>query len=849
VNLRTPFSTSATLAAIPLAALGFQLYGVLLSPPVGFFVLALVLALLALRRWRSGLRWCLIYACCTVLYASWVAETGLKARLKAGLEGESMVLRGFVSAMPQTFEQGIRYKFWVTACHGIECPIGQTLRLAHYAGFGKKEVALPPLLKLGTDLCLKVKLKRALSPLNPYAFDAELRALEEGIVATGSIRAEVACDGLVGSLDLMNQTQDQTKNAAFLPLSETTHFEEVLPRLQAWIEGLRTRLRDSLKVSLDHAVPDTDRYHRVAKATIIALVVGEQSAIPNTWWTIFNQTGVGHLMSISGLHITLFAGIALAALKALFRQAQVAALLFRLGLQSNRLSWLLAVLAAFAYSLISGWGIPAQRTCWMLAAAAWALNAGRSKKMSQVLALAATVVTLMDPWAPMAAGFWLSFAAVAALVWCGAREHATRQAWYKSALRSQLAATIALAPMGAMFFGAFSMVGPLANAFAIPFVSSLLTPFVLGMALLSTLFSGLASVLLYPAIISTRWMLQALEWMAGFSWAGLTLMRPNGFVLVIASLACVGLLSPFTSGLAKAQGIKKWFNPRLIYLSGLVPLLSAPVESPGADEVWLTAFDVGQGMAILIETQRRRLLYDAGPSYGSESEAGSRIIIPYLRARGFDSIDALVISHQDSDHSGGAKEVTKRLSPAWLSSSLNEQSTLFGVRHVPCREGQAWQWGSAGWRFLHPAQTNTTAVKSKTNAKSCVLQLKHPAVSVLLPGDLEAAQERRLVSEYGEEGLKSQVLFAPHHGSASSSSAIFLNHVRPDWAVFQVGYRNRFKHPSSKVLPRYEELGAQILRTDHHGAIQMRFKVGQEPSIRRFRLDDQPYWRMSATGD
>jgi competence protein ComEC len=502
----------------------------------------------------------------------------------------------------------------------------------------------------------------------------------------------------------------------------------------------------------------------------------------------------------------------------------------------------------------------------MLAAAAWALNTGRSKRMSQVLALAAAVVTVMDPWAPMAAGFWLSFAAVAALVWCGAREYFSPQPWYQSAIRSQVAATIALAPMGAMFFGSFSLVGPLANAFAIPFVSSLLTPFVLCTGLLSTFWSSAASVLLYPAILSTRWMLQVLEWMAGFSWAGMTLMRPNGFVLIVASLACIGLLSPFSSKRRelRIEGGRpnrldsrpattvldrlrfQLLSPRLAYALGLVTLISAPLERPRAGELWLTSFDVGQGMAILIETDHGRLLYDAGPSYGSESEAGSRIIIPYLRARGFDSIDALVVSHLDSDHSGGAKEVAKKLAPHWVSSSLSEHASLFGRKHIPCREGQAWQWGDAQWRFLHPGEINTTAVKSKTNAKSCVLHLKHPAASLLLPGDLEAAQERRLVSQYGFEGLKSRVLVAPHHGSASSSSAAFLEAVGPEWAIFQVGYRNRFKHPSHKVLPRYEELGVQILRSDHHGAIQMRFKVGQEPIIRRFRQDDPPYWRMQA---
>jgi competence protein ComEC len=849
VKLSSPFSNAAPLLAIPLAALGFQLFGVLLPMSVSLLLLFLASLLVILRRRKFAKCSWLLFACITVVYASWLAELGLSARLSPKMEGENLVLRGFVNAMPQSFEQGIRYRFWVSACSGSDCPLGQTVRLAQYSGFGNKPSAPLPQLGMGRDLCLKVRLKRTLSPLNPYAFDAELRSLEEGIVATGNIRGEVDCKQVAS---LAGEEQS---------LRETSAREQFVPRLQAWVELKRTALRDHLKRSLERSSTDDDRINRVAKATIIALVVGEQSAIPNAWWTIFNQTGVGHLMSISGLHITLFAGIALSVFKGLFRLPLCVALVHRCGLQSNRLSWFLAVLAAFTYSLISGWGIPAQRTCWMLAAAAWALNTGRSKRMSQVLALAAAVVTVMDPWAPMAAGFWLSFAAVGALVWCGAREHLSAQAWYASALRSQVAATIALAPMGAAFFGAFSLVGPLANAFAIPFVSSLLTPYVLGFALLSTVWSSAASFFLYPAIVSTRWMLQALEWMAGLSSASMDLMRPTWFVLVIASAACIGLLSPYCSSrrgakalvttqkLASPRGVTlaglRLRNTRYVYLMGLVPLLTAPLEKPLSDELWLTAFDVGQGMAILIETDQRRLLYDAGPTYGSESEAGSRIIAPYLRARGASRIDALIISHQDSDHAGGAKEITKRFLPYWISSSLNEQASLFERKHIPCREGQGWHWGDAHWRFLHPGDTNTTAVKSKTNAKSCVLRLDHPAVSVLLPGDLEAAQERRLVTEYGAT-LKSGVLIAPHHGSASSSSQAFLDAVQPTWAIFQVGYRNRFKHPSHKVLPRYEELGVRVLRSDHDGAVQMRFKVGQAPVIRRFRVDEPPYWRLQA---
>jgi competence protein ComEC len=815
-------SGASPLLSVPLAAFCFQANGELMATwAVVGLVLVVLSALAGAALWRNHswpklLCLWLAYGGLSALNADGQAKQALELRLAPEVEGEVLLVKGFVNAMPLHGEQGIRYRFWVSACQGQACPLARTLRLSQYAGFGKNRDLSLAEFPSDRDLCLQVKLKRPVSTLNPYAFDAELRALEEGIAATGGIRAVLDCGPLT------------TRFTAHASLAE-----QVMPRLLATVERARARLRDSLRRALELASSDRDRLSLAAKATIVALVVGEQSAISNAWWTIFNQTGVGHLMSISGLHITLFAALTLGALRLLFRVKRVFAVLLCLRIAPSTFSWLLAVMAAFSYSLISGWGIPAQRTCWMLAAAAWGLSCGRSKRMSKVLALGAALVTVLDPWAPMAAGFWLSFGAVAALVWCGARDDSRPQPWYRSALRTQSAATLSLAPLGAMFFGSFSMVGPLANAFAIPFVSSLLTPYVLITSLLSTLWSAAAGWVLVPAVWSTRWMLIALESLANLPWSTLTLARPSGFGLLVASLACAGLLSPMGKARVKA-----------LYGLGLLPLMTIPVETPQEDELWLTAFDVGQGMAVLIETSTRRLMYDAGPSYGSESEAGSRIILPYLRARGISSIDAMVISHADNDHSGGARELAGKLKPAWTASSLTDSERLYQRRHYPCVEGQRWVWGNAQWEFLHPALNNVTAVKSTTNARSCVLQLRHPAVTVLLPGDLEAAQEKRLVAQYGEL-LQSQVLLAPHHGSASSSSEAFLKAVKPTWAIFQVGYRNRFRHPSSKVLPRYEALGTGILRSDRDGAIHLRFKSGRPPEVRRIRMEQPPYWRIA----
>ncbi len=860
---RTPFGPLPPLLGFSLGALTFHLQG-RLWPPAVLWALALAGAGLLLlgsglgaalakvrwpaagtvpshvvglpaweRRLHTGFLAAVLFGLC---WAGLQAARGVDSRLDPALEGRPLRLHGWVSAMPSRFEQGWRYRFWVQACEDPDCPVGQTLRLNAYAQQGRSAGPPAPLaaLPVGRPICLSARLKRPLAPLNPDAFDAELRALEEGVVAIGSLRATVPCPQTAWPL-------------------QASAWEQVPARLLTGIEWLRTRLRDRLVRSLstpslraadrlakrqgrageearEEQEPVFERLRPVAAATLVALVVGEQNAIPGRWWTIFNLTGVGHLMSISGLHITLFAGLMLAALKALCQVRIVARALHRLRLSPVRLRWSLAVAAALGYSLIAGWGIPAQRTCWMLTAAAWSLNSGRSKRLSRVLALAAFMVTLLDPWAPMAPGFWLSFAAVAALVWFGGREQLQRGAAWREAVRAQVAATLALAPMGALFFGAFSVVGPLANAWAIPFVSALLTPYVLGCALLCLVLPTLASWLLLPALWATAWMLHVLEWMSTWPMAAWPLARPSGVTLVLASLACVALLAPMP------------LRGRPLFALGIVPLLSTPGEHPRPGELWLSAFDVGQGMAVLIESDGRRLLYDAGPSHGSDSEAATRIILPYLRSRGIDHVDALVVSHLDKDHSGGALEVTRKLHPDWIASSV--ERPFLEREHLPCREGQQWQWGQGAYRFLHPPEVNTTAVRSSTNARSCVLVLQHPLVSLMLPGDLEKAQEKRLLETYGSGSLRADVLLAPHHGSASSSSAAFLDAVAPRWAIFQVGYRNRFRHPNDQVLLRYQARSVEVLRSDHHGFIQMRFAPGRDPQVIRWRLRDPPYWRL-----
>jgi len=247
-----------------------------------------------------------------------------------------------------------------------------------------------------------------------------------------------------------------------------------------------------------------------------------------------------------------------------------------------------------------------------------------------------------------------------------------------------------------------------------------------------------------------------------------------------------------------------------------------------------------------VETPGGRLLFDAGPRHGADSDAGARVLIPYLRSRGIERLDALVVSHADDDHAGGAASVIAGTRVAWVASPLSgDDPAIAGAEaHYRCWRGHRWQWGEAEFEFLHPGPEKT-ARKSTTNANSCVLRIASPAGIVLLTGDIEAAQERFLVEKLGAQWLRADLLMAPHHGSNGSSSMPFLQAVEPALAVMQVGYRNRFRHPGDKAMVRYRVNAIETLRTDRDGAITIVLRgPDQPPKVARLRRDDRRYWRI-----
>jgi competence protein ComEC len=485
---------------------------------------------------------------------------------------------------------------------------------------------------------------------------------------------------------------------------------------------------------------------------------------------------------------------------------------------------------ALLYVLLAGFGIPAQRTLYMLAVVAIALWSGRITGVSYVLCAALGVVVLLDPWAVLAPGFWLSFGAVAVILFAGTgrtRAPVTR-AWsvLKLGVHTQYVATVGLVPLTMLLFSQFSLASPFANALAIPLISLVVTPLSLAGAMLPAPLSTLLLALAHAVVEVLAWVLEA---MSAHPFAVWSAPAPAPWVFCFAMAGTLWMLAP------------RGWPLRWIGAVSWLPLLAGQAAQPPGGQFVVTAFDVGQGMALLIETGGHRLLYDTGPLYSPESNGGNRVIVPYLKARGIARLDALIVTHSDADHAGGALAVLGEVNVGWVASSLwyDHPIVRAAARHQRCAGGQSWVWDGVRFDMLQPTLASYDNPALKPNARGCTLRISAGGHAVLLAADIEAAQEAQLV-EAMPGALRADVLLAPHHGSGTSSTMAFLQAVDPRLALFQVGYRNRYHHPKGDVIDRYKKLGIARVRTDEAGAVII--SSADAFKARAYRSEHARYW-------
>jgi competence protein ComEC len=760
-------------------------------------VFALLLAILRTRFWVV----CLLSGV-TALLAVNAALSGLNNQLTEAMEGVDYTVTGRVVSLVRRFKYGRSFQFVIDQCELAQgpCPTARRVRLSWY---GRIEQDVKP----GQVWRLNLKLKRIYGSVNPDGFDSELHALKTGLHGAGYVRKKRKRD-----------TELNWRDTALLGYRWSA-----LTAISA--------ARDATQLAMGRALSGFDP---ATRGTLVALVTGNQNAIPAPTWEVYNRTGTSHLMSISGLHVTMFAALAVALTIRLLRQNFVPTCLLT-RISAPALAWMLGLAAAVSYSAFSGWGVPAQRTTLMLAVAGIALMIGRGSGPSAVLALVSAVVIVFDPWAVSSAGFWLSFGAVAAIL-------AVSQGWIGSArtklgdaVRTQWAATIILIPLGAVWFGSVSVISPLANAIAIPLVTGVLTPVAMIGALMAVLFPIVGAPVLWLTGWVTGWLLWLLTHLSAFNDAVWITGTPTAFALVSAVLGVIVLLRA---------------NIRLPAHCGCaltMPLLIAPVNTAKPGEWTLLAADVGQGSAILVRTARHALLFDTGPAHTANSGAGNRLIAPLLRSQRIRRLDVLVISHGDRDHIGGAATLLRRFGGPMLLTSVAKSHRLRAVASTAknCTQGMRWRWDGVEFEFLHPGPVLMRPDRTRSNARSCVLRIRSAAGTALLTGDIERAQEKRLLLTYSPSQLKADVLIAPHHGSGTSSSSEFLDAVQPEHTVFQVGYRNRFRHPASRVIERYTKKEIKQWRTDLHGAVEFKFSQQGAATVIAHRQKSVRYWRRN----
>jgi competence protein ComEC len=712
-------------------------------------------------------------------WAAGFAQLRLADALDPADEGRDIEVVGVIASLPQAYEHGVRFEFEV---EGSTAQLPQRLWLAWYRGWREEEWHRPAQVRAGERWRFTVRLKRPHGNLNPHGFDYEAHLLERGLRATGYVR------GTAGNRRLDAQ----------------------VARPDLWIQTLRESIRERFAAAL------ADRPYA---GVMVALAIGDQRAIDAPLWQLFNRTGTTHLMSISGLHITMISGLVVLGVGGVWRR--IPALALRLPAQKAGIAagWL----AALGYCLLAGFGVPAQRTLYMLSVVALALWAGRGTAPGRVLALALLAVLLLDPWAVLSGGFWLSFGAVAALFYAGAGRLG-RAGWLGLWLRTQWAVTIALVPALLALFQQFSLVSPAANLVAIPVVSLAVTP----LALLGTVPT------LEPLLLLGHWMLahlmRAIEWLAALPLAVWQQAAPPAWTVLLGLAGCLALLLP------------RGFPARWVGVLMLLPLIGSEGPRPPPGSARVTVLDVGQGLAVHVQTATRDLIYDTGPQFSPEANSGNRIILPYLRALGVRRLDGLIVSHDDTDHEGGAHSLLEGIAVGWFASSLPSGHPLRASAHAhrPCFAGQRWSWDGVAFEVLHPPPARLETLPRRSNDLSCVVAIDAGGARMLLTGDIESEVEAELVRDFAAS-LRADVLLVPHHGSRSSSAPAFLAAVAPATAVVSAGYRSRFRHPHPEVTARYEAAGARVLRSDRDGAITI--DLGAEGTLTALARERQRrYW-------
>jgi len=728
-----------------------------------------------MTRWRRMrfLAAMLLSLACGFGSAWWHAEQRMAERWPVASSGVDVELRGYIASIVEEREDGRRFLVDVLRS---DRSIPKHIELTWY----DTEIAPRP----GELWQLRARLRSPHGFANPGGYDYEAQLLRNAIGATGYVRE-----------DSFNRRLAEPGGSYFVL------------RTRAWIaDQLAAALPNSPMIGI-----------------VQGLAVGETSRMQPAQWRVFANTGTTHLMAISGMHI------GMVALLLAYLGGRIAG---RLRLQATRISViavqsLTGMGAAIAYSALAGLSVPTQRTLIMLCVFFGARLLRRQVAPAQGLAVALTAVLLMDPFAPLAPGFWLSFGAVAALFLAGAGRlgmHSKTREYF----RAQTVVTIGLAPLLIGVFGNLSLISPLVNLVAIPFFTLLVVPLVLIATFLLTISHALGTLVLQAADRLLVWTWPALEWASQLPMAMWPLPHAPwwAFTLLVAG-ACL-MLSP---------GV--WAT-RMAGLLLCLPAICWQPPHPQFGEFELTMLDVGQGLAVAIRTAHHVLVYDTGPNFRGGRDTGELVVVPFLHALGVRATDAVVVSHADADHIGGLRSLLASVPTGRLLIGPSIESQAHSEF---CAQGQQWHWDEVQFEILYPRGDgdSTQSVRGKRrNDSSCVLFVRGAGGSAILLGDVEARAEHQLVVD--KLAVHADVVIVPHHGSRTSSSAELVAAIAPQYALISAGFGNRFGFPKQEVVERWRDHGAQIFQTASGGAVEITVARQGVLAPHAYRLEERRYW-------
>jgi competence protein ComEC len=743
-------------------------------PGPAWLVPLAILTLLAVDRQRPWPKRWLIAAAVAAIWTVASARDRLDDRLPAELTGADFAVSGWVDGFPTGTPERMTFSFRVERAENAAVP--RRLRLGWYGA--------PEALHAGAAFDLTVRLRAPRGSLNPGGFDYERWLLVEGYGATGYVRAGTA------SLDA----------------------RPTLPR--RWLQ-VRRAAADAVAA----ASPGES-----AAALVTALAIGERFGFTEAEWTDLRRSGTSHLVAISGMHVGLIATLVFFAARRLWLRLPVRASHYDLEAAAA-----LGVLAAVGYAALAGFAVPTQRAVVMIAVALGIVASRRTVGAGNGIAAAVIAVTAWDPFAVLSASFWMSFGAVALLLWLAlgrgpsvAVPHSRLGVWRRrgaALIALQFGISFGLVPITVLFFGELSLVAPFANLVAIPYFSFVLVPL--------TLTAVLASCL---DVVGAAALIHAAGALADLAWAGIHAAGGPAWAAAAVAPPPVPLTALALLGAAAGLPAHPLPGRRLAWLALLPTLIPLEMRLPdGAAEV--TMLDVGHGLAVIVETRRHRLLYDAGPSFPSGYDSGGDVVVPALSLRRWAGLDRIVVSHAHNDHSGGVAAVLR----AFPDADVLKGPDVDGFGGRTCTAGQRWIWDGVEFSVLHPA----AEFPWRGNESSCVLKITTRHGSVLITGDAESRAERDLAAR---PDVAADVVVVGHHGSATSSSQRFVAAAGASVALASAGHANRWGFPHRDVVRRWQDAGAALWVTGASGAVLVTLRDG-DIAVRGERDARRRYWR------